>query len=128
MQGLRNVWIFHESVMQLDAVQASAEVLDFNPFIVRNVWHRPRFNRHEHDPLMQHLVVGEIVFERRWRLGCRPIHKDGGPWNTRHGEARNILHEFVQRPRLGLYTLREHATASLPRRHGYVNRCRENEW
>ena len=60
-QDLRHVGRLHEAVARRHAVEALLQALDGDPLLVRDLGNLLRQDRHQHDLLVQHLVVLEVM-------------------------------------------------------------------
>ena len=60
----RNVDFLHEAIVQDDAVEAPTRVVGLNPLLRRNMRHGPHLDREDDHPLVQHLIVFQVMEQR----------------------------------------------------------------
>src|ERR1700746_1594760 len=63
-EGTQDVRVGHESVADADRMEALAKLADFEPLLVRNVRHVLGLDLHDHDALVQYLVVLQGMQQR----------------------------------------------------------------
>ena len=92
VKHLRDVWVFHEAVAHPHGVEIVAEMSGLNALFGRDARHVLCRHMQEHDALMQHFVVLEIV-QKRHRHHVEPAgHIDRGPGHA--GLGVNLADEI----------------------------------
>src|SRR3954454_10706513 len=114
---LRYVRGLHESIAGHDLVEPFAELVALHPVLVGNLRNLLGMHRHEHDFLMQHLVVLEMV-QQHWRSApASRGHEDSSPRHTVRLAPPNVVEKEINGQRVLLSDAGEPYPALLPGGH-----------
>ena len=123
-QGCRHVGLLHEAVAGDHRIEALAQPLDLDPLGLRHARHVHGVDLQHDHPLMQDLVVLEVVQERRRRRGGvgGQEHRRAG---NAVGRAFHALEELAERQGAVGHLAAHQVAAAAPRRDGGASsKCR----
>jgi hypothetical protein len=100
-----------------DPIVGVAEVVDGDPLSLRDVGHRQRVDREDHDVFVQDVIVLDVRPHRQRSAAVASVEEDGraGDAHQRWPAVVELVDERAQRSLLALPALRDERTAALPR-------------